>query len=134
TFTANGLTDGDKVEVEMTAGGTGIACVTGSPANSNIITVTLSNTSLTASVAITSDATEICAGSPVEFTATPTNGGSAPTYQWYINGTPEAGAINATFTSSTLNDDDAVTVVMTAGGTGIGCVTGSPATSDPIII
>src|SRR5690606_2873358 len=113
--------------------GTGIDCITGSPAVSapSIISVPANQP---VSVAIDSDFDEICAGGTVNFIATPTNGGSAPTYQWFINGIVETGATNATFTSSTLVDGDAVTVEMTAGGTGTTCISGSPTTSDPIEI
>ena len=37
------------------------------------------------SIAITSGTQTICAQNPVTFTATPTNGGSNPTYQWLKN-------------------------------------------------
>ena len=115
----------------MTAGGSGTGCVSGSPATSNNVGITLSN-SLTASVSISASATTVCAGTAITFTATPTNGGSAATYQWRINGVNVSGATNATFTSSTLNNNDQVSVVMTAGGTGTGCISGSPATSNSI--
>ncbi len=66
-------------------------------------------------VAISTPSTTICSGNNVTFTATPTAGGSTPSYQWKINGTNTGtnSPLNSTFTSSTLNNNDSVTVVMT---------------------
>lgn len=70
----------------------------------------------TSSVAITSDANNatVCTRQNITFTATPTNGGSNPGYQWQINGGNVAGATQSTFTTNTLTSGDAVKVVMTA--------------------
>jgi gliding motility-associated-like protein len=54
-----------------------------------------------------------CAAQSTTITATPTNGGSAPTYQWFVNGTPQAGS-SATFVTSTLAVGDLVTCTMTS--------------------
>jgi hypothetical protein len=79
------------------------------------------------SIAITGGANNSCAGASVTFTATPTNGGTAPTYQWKVNGT-NAGT-GATFSSTTLTNGQVVTCVMTSNLAG---VTGNPATSNSI--
>jgi hypothetical protein len=124
TFTSSTLANGDIITVEMTSNA---QCVTGSPATSNIITMSV-NPALPASVTIAaSPGTSICAGTSVTFTATPTNGGATPSYLWLVNGLP-AGTNSNTFTSSTIINDDLVSVVMTSS---LSCVSGSPATASP---
>ncbi len=97
-------------------------------ANSNL-TIT-ENPTLTASVSVAAvPSGAICAGTSVTFTATPTNGGT-PTYQWKVNGTDVSGETASTFTTTTLANNDSVTVVMTSNASP--CLTGSPATSNAI--
>lgn len=71
----------------------------------------------------------ICYGTPVTFTATPTNGGNAPAYQWQLNGV-NVGANSATYSNATLVNGDVVRCIMTSNASP--CLTGSPATSNPI--
>jgi hypothetical protein len=128
TFTSSTLTNGNSVSVVMTSNAT--PCLTGSPATSNSISITV-NPILTASVSIAASATTICAGTSVTFTATPTNGGSTPSYQWYVGATP-VGTDSATYTTTSLANADSVSVVLTSNATP--CLTGSPATSNSISI
>ncbi len=90
------------------------------------------NTALTentaASVVVTASATTICSGTSVVFTATPTNGGGGPTYQWQLNGN-NVGSNSTTYTSSSLANSDVVTCILTSNKTG---VTASPATSNSV--
>ncbi|MEO6732366.1 MAG: immunoglobulin domain-containing protein, partial [Ferruginibacter sp.] len=88
------------------------------------VTVTV-NTTVVPSVSITSSSTDICssAGTSVTFTAAPTNGGAAPTYQWTRNGTNIAGATNSTYTTTSLANPSTIRVVMTSNA-----VCPSPAT------
>lgn len=114
-------------------------------AGSYIVRWTLSNGSCTAS---SSDATitvvstpaasvsisanpgvSICPGSSVTFTATPTNGGSSPTFQWRKNGVDISGATSATYTTSAVVSGDVFTVQMRSS---FSCATGSPATSNAL--
>jgi hypothetical protein len=83
----------------------------------------------TASVNVGASATTICLGTSVTFTATPTNGGTTPSYQWKLNGS-NVGTDSATYTSTTLANGNTVSVVMTSNASP--CLTGSPATSNSI--
>ena len=82
TYSNNALTNLVPVTCVMTSNA---ACVTGSPATSNSVAIVV-NPSVAASVSIAPTATNVCAGTNVTFTATPTNGGAAPSYQWKLNG------------------------------------------------
>ncbi len=81
-----------------------------------------------ASAVITAGTNPICAGQSVTFTATPTNGGTTPVYQWKVNGV-NAGTNSPTFTTTSLTTGQIVTCVLTSNLPG---VTGSPATSSGI--
>ncbi|AXY74205.1 hypothetical protein D3H65_09565 [Paraflavitalea soli] len=126
TFSSSTLADGDKVYATMF---TTQSCVTDMLTKSNIVPVSV-GTSLTASVSVAASATSICAGSNVTFTATPVNGGSAPTYQWQVNGV-NAGQNANTFTSNSLTSADVVKVIMTSNA---GCVSSATATSNSISV
>ena len=65
------------------------------------------NEEATPIVTISADNTNICAGTPVNFTATISNPGSAPFYQWEINGT-YTGTNSPQCTLSNLSSTDVV--------------------------
>lgn len=96
--------------------------------NGNYVTLTV-NPNLPASVSISASANSICTGTSVTFTASPTNGGTAPTYQWKLNNV-NVGTNSATYTNATLANGNTVTCVMTSNATP--CLTGSPATSNTV--
>ncbi len=126
TYTTTTLTNGQIVSCVMTSNA---ACVSGSPAPSNSITMVV-NASVTASVSIsqTVGSNPQCAGASATFTAVPTNGGTTPAYQWKVNGT-NVGTNSTTYTNSTLTNGQIVSCVMTSNAA---CVSGSPATSNSI--
>lgn len=64
-------------------------------------------------VTISSPITTICQGTKVTFTASPVNGGSAPAYQWFVNGAAVAGQMAATFETKELKNGDKVSVKLT---------------------
>ena len=93
-------------------------------------TITLTSTASTPTVAIQSTASSaICPGTSVTFSVNSSaNMGASPTYQWNLNGTPITGATNASFVSTTLANNDQVTLTMTSSLTPV-CLTQSSATS-----
>ncbi len=70
----------------------------------------------------------ICIGTQVTFTATPTNPGTTPVYQWKKNGTI-VGTNSATYTDNTLTNGQQISCVLTSN---VSCGTGSPATSNTV--
>jgi len=80
-------------------------------------------------VAITATpGTTVDAGTSITFTATPYNGGTAPTYQWNLNGTPITGATGVTYTY-VPTDKDEISCTMTSNS---GCKTTATVTSTKI--
>lgn len=126
SYTTNTLTNSDVVSVILTSNAN---CASPASVTSNSITMTVTP-SVTPSVSISASSTNICAGTSVTFTATPTNGGTTPSYQWKVNGS-NAGTNSATFSSSTLNNNDLVSVVMTSNAT---CASPVSVTSNAIAI
>ncbi|MFN8143097.1 MAG: IPT/TIG domain-containing protein [Bacteroidia bacterium] len=125
TYSDAGLANGNTITCTMTSNAN---CVTGSPATSNTLTMTVT-ASVAASVSIAaSPAGTICSGTNVTFTATPTNGGSTPVYQWKKNGV-NVGTNSVTYSDATLANGNTITCTMTSNAT---CVTGNPATSNTI--
>jgi subtilisin-like proprotein convertase family protein len=88
------------------------------------------SSSVTPSVSIATGTTTICAGTNTTFTASPTNGGSTPSYQWKINGN-NAGTNNATFSTTALQNNDIVTCILTSNNA---CASPATATSNSITI
>ena len=70
----------------------------------------------------------ICLGTSVTFTASPTNSGTSPVYQWKKNGI-NVGVNSQTYTNNSLTNGDLITCTMTSNQT---CATGNPATSNTL--
>lgn len=69
-----------------------------------------------------------CQGTSITFTATPTNGGATPTYQWKKNGV-NTGTNSPTYTTTGLANSDVITCRMTSSIAG---ALNNPATSNAI--
>ena len=123
TFSSSTLTNGNTVSVDVTSNA---PCPSTSTVSASMPIVVISPA--TPALSISASATSICTGTPVNFTATPTSGGTSPTYQWKVNGV-NAGTNNSTFSSSTMANADVVTCVMTSSES---CVTTGNATSNGI--
>ena len=79
------------------------------------------------SITINASSNNICQGTNVTFTPTPTNGGLAPTYQWRVNGVNVA--TGPTYSSTALAQGNTVSCVMTSNAS---CLTTTTATSNTI--
>ncbi len=91
TYTDNGLNDGDVITCDMLSSN---PCVPPAIVNSDTITVTI-NPVVVPTVTITADPGDnVCAGSPVTFTAEVTNGGTSPVYIWSRNNAVTGGNQN----------------------------------------
>ncbi len=126
TFTTSTLTNSAQVKVIMTA--TATSCGNLSPVTSNIITMAV-NTPAAASVTITSSATSVCSGGLVGFSALAVNGGTAPSYQWQVNGV-NVGSNFQGYTSA-FTATSQVQVIMTSNSN---CVTTPTDTSNIITV
>jgi hypothetical protein len=126
TFTTSALTDGQTVSVIMTANNT---CQSVNSATSSGISNAVNPNLVPSVVIVSNDANNsFCTGTNVIFTATPTNGGSTPSYQWQVNGA-NVGTNSSTYSTSALTNGQNVRVIMTANNT---CQTTSTATSAAI--
>jgi len=95
-------------------------------ASRTIVVVNSTGNNAQPSVSISASTTTICAGTSVTFTATPTNPGSAPVYQWQVNGA-NAGTNSGVYASTTLSNNAQVKVLLTNTTT---CNPNSTATSN----
>lgn len=110
TYANNALADDDSVTCILTSNA---ACATTSTATSNTLTISVS-TSITPSLSIAADTSlSVCAGTDIAFTATPTNGGATPSYQWKLNGN-NVGTNSNTYSNNSLADQDSVSCVLTS--------------------
>ena len=127
TYSSSALVGGDDISVQLTSSET---CTSGNPATSNNIVMTI-NPAIPVSVSIAANpGNTICPGTSVTFTATPTNGGSSPIYQWYNGAAAIIGETSSTYASSTLVTGDAISVLLTSDVNP--CATNNPATSNVI--
>ncbi len=123
-FVAPGILDGDVVDCILTADA---VCMTDTVIISNSVRVSGSYVPL---VSVSASDTTVCPGIKVVFKATPRSGGSAPSYQWRVNGM-NTGNGGDTYSSSNLANGDVVTCQLTSNAS---CVTTPTGISAPIVM
>ena len=124
TFTTPTLTSAATYYVE--ARNTTTGCV--SAIRTGVIVTIITPEIPSVSIASSDVNNSICPNETVTFTATATNGGTAPTYQWKLNGSNVDGT-GSTYETSSLSNSDVITVVMTANNS---CQSPNSATSNAI--
>jgi gliding motility-associated-like protein len=113
TFTSTTLANGDQVQVEVTptAGG----CSTG-PVTATVTATVTAPPASTLRIAA-QPAEPVCPGEAITFNLTQlTNGGSAPHFQWQVDGAAVAGATSPTFASTTLREGQVVSLLVQTTG------------------
>ncbi len=127
SFAISSLNNGDDVSVVMTSS---LTCLATNIANSNIITVVVNPLLSVSTSIVINPGTQFCEGTNVSFVATPVNGGTAPFYQWQVNGI-NTGTNSNVFSTTTLVNGDKVKVVITSN---LNCVSPVSATSNQITV
>lgn len=126
-YNDNNPADGDMITCTLTSNA---YCVTTPMATSNTIILVV-NPILPVSLSITASATTACANTPITFNATPTNGGSNPTYTWFVNGT-NLFVNSATYTLNPANGGNYF--IMAVVGSSVGCPSSAVVPSNEIDI
>lgn len=124
TYVTASLAEGDVVSCEVTSS---LDCTVQNPVMSNDASVTV-NEILIAGVSISTEASFICEGDEVTFTAVPENGGEEPVYLWMINGVA-VGENSPELMVSDLSDGDVVSCELTSNAD---CISGNPAASNTL--
>ncbi len=102
----------------------------GDACDATTTTVTLNHTTaVTPTVDITVDNNPYCLGTPVTFTATGTNPGSTPTYDWYVDGVLQQSSSSNTYSNGVLFTGQQVHVELQSS---LACATSSTAVSTAI--
>lgn len=125
-YTSTSLSNGDVISVVLTSNA---ACRTKNSDTSNSITMQVTPT-VTPTISVSGTATTICAGTPVKFTASSTNGGLTPAYQWKRNGV-NVGTDSTGFTTATINNNDTFYAVFTSSAA---CATVNNITSNKVVM
>ena len=118
--------NGDVVSCNLTS--SLLSCVSGNPASSNPLTMVISP-QLPVSISIAASVNPLCSGSPAHFTATPTNAGATPVFQWKVNGL-NSGTNSSAFSYLPSNGDIVNCELLSS----LSCAFNNPALSNPISV
>jgi len=86
------------------------SCGSGPVSSLNVAVATIAQALVTA----TASASNVCEGTLVVFSANPTNGGATPVYQWIKNNMPISGAVNSSYSTSSIISNDKFSVKLTS--------------------
>lgn len=126
-YTSNSLINGDIVTCELSSSA---SCPSSTFAVSSAITMSVNSVLVpNVSASLSSGTNPLCTGALLIFTATATNGGTNPSYQWKINGL-NVGTNTSTFSINSLSNSDQLTCVLISG---LSCSNPSFATSASLI-
>jgi hypothetical protein len=124
SYSTTTLANGDVITCVMTSNAT---CPNPASVTSNAVAMTV-NPIVTPTITInSSQGTTMCFGTSVTFSATITNGGSNPQYQWKKNGINIA--TGSTYNTSAINNGDVITCVLTSNAI---CTSTSTANSNSL--
>ncbi|MFY7965109.1 MAG: beta strand repeat-containing protein, partial [Chitinophagaceae bacterium] len=134
-----GATGASLLAARFTGGWTKTATTNSSNTNTATAQTALGNfilandcITVTPSVSIAATSTTFCTGSSNTFTATPTNGGPSPSYQWKRNGNNIGNNSNTLILSNNdVNNGDVITCELTANNV---CQTTATATSNSLTL
>jgi hypothetical protein len=104
TFASGTLSAGDKIWCVITPH---TSC-TSALANSDTMTIAFSTVVPSVNASLTSGTLPSCDSTYLTFTATPTNGGTAPQYQWFKNNVAISGATTNVVSDFTFKNGDSV--------------------------
>jgi gliding motility-associated-like protein len=127
TYSSSTLNNGDVVTLTLTSNS---PCAAPPTAVSNTIVMVVNPVVIPTINIVAAPVGAICAGTNVTFTANITNGGATPTYQWQVNGA-NVGTNSNTYSSTTLNNGDVVTCILTSSDP---CASPVTATSNNIVM
>ncbi|MCX6265903.1 MAG: hypothetical protein NTW16_00895 [Bacteroidetes bacterium] len=114
----------DAVTCQLTSNAT---CNNGIPVISNQVAMSV-KAQQPVGVTISTPSLTFCTGAAVTFTAYPVNGGTAPLYQWLVDGVPKPGATNSTYIFPPVHGN-VVKCVLTSNQI---CINNNPDTSNAL--
>ena len=108
SFSGYAFQDGDIVSCVLTSSE---LCTDENPVSSNQIVMNVGSTLPVDISILQSPAGTICEGETLTFTASPQNGGDAPSYTWQQNGTT-VGSNSTVYSSGVLSDGDVIYCIL----------------------
>lgn len=124
TYTPGSVNNGDVIMCAMLSN---LTCVT-YPFTASLPVTMVVTPSVPVSVNITASANAVCKNAPVEFTASGSNEGMQPVFQWKKNGSP-VGSNSRKYIDNSLLQSDVITCTLTSNAD---CIANAQATSNAI--